>query len=113
MPKEGLKKTTGESASTTELLEAEVRGDTVTVTVRGVELEVNPRAVNSGPALRAMMEQNNPWPMYGLLVPDSEKQEELEATLPADDDYGYDIDDFSEMFQELFGEVAGKKASKR
>lgn len=110
MAGEGTKKTTAEKASSVELLEAEVKDEKVIVVINGVELRVNPKAVQSGPAMRAMMNDNgNFWPMYEVLVPDVEKQKELEATLPQYD-YGYDLEDFAEMFQELFQAVAGKKA---
>lgn len=110
MSREGTKKTTAEAASSVELLEAEVKDEKIDIEVNGVALRVNPNAVRSGPAMRAMMnENNNFWPMYEVLVPDPEKQAELEATLPQHE-YGYDLEDFGVMFGELFEKASGKKA---
>lgn len=109
MSNEGLKKTTAK-ATNTDLLEAEAKGEKVRVVVNGVTLEVNPKAITSGPALRAMQQDNNIWPMYELMVPNPTKRAEFENALPQDPEFGWDMEDFAAAFGELFEKVAGKKA---
>ena len=111
MSAEGVKKTVAKKSSTTELLEAEIKGERVEVTIGEITFKVNPKAVTAGPPLRAMQTQGNPWPMFDLLVPDTELQDDLIATLPVDEELGtWDLEDFMDMLESIMAQATGKKA---
>lgn len=109
MASEGMKKTVAKT-STTELLEAEAKNERVAIEVNGIAVDVNPRAANSGAALRALQQANNPWPMWELLVPSEDMRSELEESLPQDPELGWTFEDFMNMFTEVMKKTSGKKA---
>lgn len=92
-------------------LEAEAVSKPVKLTINGIELTVNPMAVQAGPQLRAMQTQNNIWPMFDVLVPDVETQNALLDTLPVSEEVGVWLtEDAVKLVGDIMEQAVGEKA---